>query len=162
VSSSTLLELRDLRVGLRTRRTEREIVRGVNSEVSPGEKLGIVGESGSGKTLTILSVLGLLPAPLRLLSGQVRFDGTVLSALGERHLRHIRGAQVAMVYQGPMTSLNPLLRVRTQVVETLRAHGSSPADALARCREALSQVGLPARAERTFPTNFPEGCSNAS
>jgi oligopeptide/dipeptide ABC transporter ATP-binding protein len=157
VSSSTLLELRDLRVGLRTRRTEREIVRGVNLEVSPGEKLGIVGESGSGKTLTVLSVLGLLPPPLRLLSGQVRFDGTELSTLGEQHLRHIRGAQVAMVYQDPMTSLHPLLRVRTQVVETLRAHGSSPADALARCREALSQVGLPARAERAFPHELSGG-----
>ena len=105
--------------------TASEIVRGVDLDVSPGEKLGIVGESGSGKTLTVLSVLRLLPdPPIRLLGGTIVPSPVRTSAsLDEKALEKVRGAEIAMVYQDPMTSLNPLLRVRTQIVETLRAHG---------------------------------------
>jgi oligopeptide/dipeptide ABC transporter ATP-binding protein len=155
-----LLRLQDVAIGLRQHRRSAEIVRGVNLEVSAGEKLGIVGESGSGKTLTVLSVLRLLPdPPLRLLRGKITFAGKKLSQLDEKGLERIRGAEIAMVYQDPMTSLNPLLRVRTQVVETLRAHGVDKESAHARCREVLVQVGLPdpERVERAFPYELSGG-----
>ncbi|MGC8528538.1 ATP-binding cassette domain-containing protein, partial [Acidiphilium sp.] len=152
--------LRSVRIGIRTRKGEQEIVRGVNLDVAPGEKVGIVGESGSGKTLTVLSVLRLLPdPPIELLGESIRFDGEELSTMSERALERVRGAGIAMVYQDPMTSLNPLLRVRTQIVETLEAHGFSHDDALARCREVLLQVGLTdvERVERAFPNELSGG-----
>jgi oligopeptide/dipeptide ABC transporter ATP-binding protein len=155
-----LLTLRDVVIGVRQRGRSSTIVRGVDLQVFPGEKLGIVGESGSGKSLTVLSVLRLLPdPPVRLLGGTITFAGKELSALDDKALEAVRGAEVAMVYQDPMTSLNPLLRVRTQVVETLRAHGTKKRAALSRCREVLGQVGLPdpARVERAFPHELSGG-----
>jgi oligopeptide/dipeptide ABC transporter ATP-binding protein len=155
-----LLSLRDVAIGVRQRKRSSEIVRGVDLEVFPGEKLGIVGESGSGKTLTVLSVLRLLPdPPVRLLRGTISFAGREISGLDEKSLEKIRGAEIAMVYQDPMTSLNPLLRVRTQIVETLRAHGVDRQVAEARCQELLAQVGLadPARVEHAFPHELSGG-----
>ena len=155
-----LLTLRDVVIGVRQRGRSSTIVRGVDLQVFPGEKLGIVGESGSGKSLTVLSVLRLLPdPPVRLLGGTITFAGKELSALDDKALEAVRGAEVAMVYQDPMTSLNPLLRVRTQIVETLRAHGAPRAQARARCREVLGQVGLtePDRVERAFPHELSGG-----
>jgi oligopeptide/dipeptide ABC transporter ATP-binding protein len=156
---SELLSIRDLRVGLRRRGETSEIVRGVNLDVAPGEKLGIVGESGSGKTLTILSVLQLLPAPLEILGGSVSFDGEDLRAVSSRRLREIRGGEVAMVYQDPTSSLNPLLRVGTQIVETLRAHGAERDAAQARTREVIGHVGLsdPERVANAFPHELSGG-----
>ena len=155
-----LLSLRSVRIGIRTRKGAREIVRGVDLDVAPGEKVGIVGESGSGKTLTVLSVLRLLPdPPIELLGESIRFEGDELSRMSEKALERVRGAGIAMVYQDPMTSLNPLLRVRTQIVETLEAHGFSRDAALARCREVLLQVGLSdvERVERAFPHELSGG-----
>ncbi len=155
-----LLALRGVGIGIRRHRRASEIVRGVDLEVFAGEKLGIVGESGSGKTLTVLSVLRLLPdPPVRLLRGQIMFAGQDLGTLDDKGLARVRGAEVAMVYQDPMTSLNPLLRVRTQIVETLRAHGASREAAHARCREVLAQVGLrePDRVEKAFPHELSGG-----
>jgi ABC-type dipeptide/oligopeptide/nickel transport system ATPase component len=155
-----LLSLRGVRVGTSEHRHDREIVRGVDLEVFPGEKLGIVGESGSGKSLTVLSVLRLLPdPPVRLLGGTVTFAGQDLSRLDDKSLQRVRGAEIAMVYQDPMTSLNPLLRVRTQIVETLRAHGVDRRAARARSREVLGQVGLPDpdRVGRAFPHELSGG-----
>ncbi len=149
-----------MRVGTSEHRHDHEIVRGVDLEVFPGEKLGIVGESGSGKSLTVLSVLRLLPdPPVRLLGGTITFAGQDLSRLDDKSLQKVRGAEIAMVYQDPMTSLNPLLRVRTQVVETLRAHGVDRRTALARCQEVLGQVGLPdpERVGRAFPHELSGG-----
>jgi oligopeptide/dipeptide ABC transporter ATP-binding protein len=156
---SELLSIRDLRVGLRRRGETSEIVRGVNLDVAPGEKLGIVGESGSGKTLTILSVLQLLPAPLEILGGSVSFDGEDLRGVSPRRLREIRGGEVAMVYQDPTSSLNPLLRVGTQIVETLRAHGAERDAAEARTREVIGHVGLsdPERVANAFPHELSGG-----
>jgi oligopeptide/dipeptide ABC transporter ATP-binding protein len=155
-----LLTLRGVRVGTSEHRHDHEIVRGVDLEVFPGEKLGIVGESGSGKSLTVLSVLRLLPdPPVRLLGGTITFAGQDLSRLDDKSLQKVRGAEIAMVYQDPMTSLNPLLRVRTQIVETLRAHGVDRRTALARCQEVLGQVGLPGpeRVGRAFPHELSGG-----
>jgi oligopeptide/dipeptide ABC transporter ATP-binding protein len=158
-SAAPLLSVRDLHIGLVRHRQAAEIVRGVDLEVAAGEKLGIVGESGSGKTLTVLSVLRLLPEPVRILRGSAFFDGKDLAQLNEKDLQKVRGAQVAMVYQDPMTSLNPLLRVGTQIVEALRAHGSSKQSARERCIEVLAQVGLPdpPRVDRSFPHQLSGG-----
>jgi ABC-type microcin C transport system duplicated ATPase subunit YejF len=132
-ANEPLLSLRDVGIGVRRRRRASEIVRGVDLEVFPGQKLGIVGESGSGKSLPVLSVLRLLPdPPVQLLRGQITFAGQDLATLDDKKLAKIRGAEIAMVYQDPMTSLNPLLRVRTQIVETLRAHGVQQEAARAR------------------------------
>jgi oligopeptide/dipeptide ABC transporter ATP-binding protein len=155
-----LLTLRGVRVGTSEHHHDHEIVRGVDLDVFPGEKLGIVGESGSGKSLTVLSVLRLLPdPPVRLLGGTITFAGEDLSKLDDKSLQKVRGAEIAMVYQDPMTSLNPLLRVRTQIVETLRAHGVDRRTALARCQEVLGQVGLPGpeRVGRAFPHELSGG-----
>jgi oligopeptide/dipeptide ABC transporter ATP-binding protein len=105
-------------------------------------------------------VLRLLPdPPVRLLGGTITFAGQDLSRLDDKSLQKVRGAEIAMVYQDPMTSLNPLLRVRTQIVETLRAHGVDRRAALARCREVLGQVGLPDpdRVGRAFPHELSGG-----
>jgi oligopeptide/dipeptide ABC transporter ATP-binding protein len=156
---SALLSIRDLRVGLRRRGEVSEIVRGVDLDVAPGEKLGIVGESGSGKTLTILSVLQLLPPPLEILGGAVRFAGEDLREIPPQRLQHVRGGEVAMVYQDPMSSLNPLLRVGTQIIETLRAHGVEREPARERTRAVLGQVGLSdaARVANAFPHELSGG-----
>ena len=154
-----VLSLREVRVGSRRRRQVREIVRGVSLEVLPGEKVGVVGESGSGKTLTMLSMLKLLPRPLEVLGGEIRFEDRNITDLDERAMQSVRGGGVAMVYQDPMTSLNPLLRVRTQLIETLRGHGTSKAAAQARTAEVLGQVGFvdPDRVAAAFPHELSGG-----
>jgi len=154
-----LLSIRGLRVGIRLRHERLEIVRGVDLDLAPGEKLGIVGESGSGKTLTMLSVLQLLPAPLEILGGSVGFAGEDLRRVTPGRLRAVRGGEVAMVYQDPMSSLNPLLRVRAQILETLHAHGVRGEAAAARTRDVLGHVGLPdpARIESAFPHELSGG-----
>ena len=158
--SESLLAIRNLHVGIRHRHGADEIVRGVSLEVGPGDKLGIVGESGSGKTLTMLAVVRLLASPpLSVLEGEVLLDGEDLLTVDERRLRAVRGGEIAMVYQDPMSSLNPLLRVGGQISETLRAHGFAADAARARTREVLVQVGLadPERVENSFPHQLSGG-----
>ena len=127
--------------------------------MSPGEKLGVVGESGSGKTLTMLSVLKLLPAQLQILGGEIGFVGEDLLRVPAERLRQVRGGEVAMVYQDPMSSLNPLLRIGSQIEETLEAHGVRGARASERTREVLGQVGLPDpdRVESSYPHELSGG-----
>jgi oligopeptide/dipeptide ABC transporter ATP-binding protein len=124
------------------------VVRGVSFDLAAGEAVALVGESGSGKSMTALSVMGLLPPGVRLSGGSVVVGGRDLAALDERERRAVRGAEVAMIYQDPMTSLNPLMRVGAQVVEGLVAHGVRGEQARRRAVEALGEVGLP-RPERT-------------
>jgi len=159
VTDATLLSVRGLRVGLKRRKETVELIRGVNLDVSPGEKLGIVGESGSGKTLTMLSVLKLLPSQLRILGGEVDFAGEDLLRVSAERLRQVRGGEVAMVYQDPMSSLNPLLRVVSQIEETLHAHDVQGSRAADRTREVLGQVGLPdpGRVESSYPHELSGG-----
>ena len=158
---SSLLSLRDLHIGIRRKRRNEEIVRGVNLDVDAGEKVGIVGESGSGKTLTMLSILRLLASPpLSVLSGEVLLDGEDLATVDDRRLREVRGGEIAMVYQDPMSSLNPLLRVGRQIEETLRAHGTLPRGGnCERTREVLVQVGLddPERVRMSYPHQLSGG-----
>jgi oligopeptide/dipeptide ABC transporter ATP-binding protein len=159
--ASPILTLRDLKVGIPRKRRDdpQAIVRGVSLEVAPGEKLGIVGESGSGKSLTMLSVLELLPSQLSVLDGSIEFSGEDLTKVSKDRLRHVRGGEVAMVYQDPMRSLNPLLRVEYQIVETLRAHGVDPERARTRSDQVLRQVGLTdtARVAASYPHQLSGG-----
>jgi oligopeptide/dipeptide ABC transporter ATP-binding protein len=159
MNTPATLSIRDLRVGLRRRSGVSEIVRGVDLDVAAGEKLGIVGESGSGKTLTILSILQLLPTPLEVLGGEVRFAGEDLRTVSARRLREVRGGEVAMVYQDPMSSLNPLMRVGRQIEETLLAHGVEREPARVRSAEVLGHVGLPdpARVAAAYPHELSGG-----
>ena len=158
--SNPLLSIRDLHVGLPHRRRTDEIVRGVSIDVAPGEKLGIVGESGSGKTLTMLAIVRLLATPpLAVVKGEVMLDGEDLLKVDERRLRAVRGGEIAMVYQDPMSSLNPLLHIGSQIEEALRAHGASGDDAKRRTREVLQQVGLadPERVRTSYPHQLSGG-----
>jgi oligopeptide/dipeptide ABC transporter ATP-binding protein len=158
--SDALLSIRDLRIGIKSRHRTDEIVRGVSIDVATGEKLGIVGESGSGKTLTMLAVLRLLASPpLSVLSGEIFLDGEDLATVNDRRLREVRGGEIAMVYQDPMSSLNPLLRIGRQIEETLRAHGFSDEGAKERTTEVLLQVGLadPERVRESFPHQLSGG-----
>ena len=141
---TALLEVEGLHTAVGRGVTELEIVRGVGFCVSAGETIGIVGESGSGKSFTALSVAGLLPSGARVTHGEVRVDGRNVVSLPERERRALRGGTVGMVYQDPMTSLNPMMRIGTQVREGLTAHGWSRADAAKRTLEVLREVGLPA------------------
>ncbi len=157
---TTVLSIRDLHIGIKRRRHTDEIVRGVNLDVEAGEKVGIVGESGSGKTLTMLAVLRLLASPpLSVVKGEVVFDGQDLATVDVKRLRSVRGGEIAMVYQDPMSSLNPLLKVGRQIEETLRAHGVERDVAKTRTREVLLEVGLddPERVRNSFPHQLSGG-----
>jgi oligopeptide/dipeptide ABC transporter ATP-binding protein len=158
--SERLLSVRDLTVGVERRGALQPIVRNVSFDVANGEGVGIVGESGSGKTLTMLSVMGLLPSPpLRVAAGEVLFGERDLVRMRERDLRKVRGAEVSMIYQDPMTSLNPLMRIGEQIEEVMTAHGVPRDDARSRTREALAHVGIPDpdRTARAYPHQFSGG-----
>jgi ABC-type dipeptide/oligopeptide/nickel transport system ATPase component len=139
----SLLEVDDLRVGLPRRDGMLAAVDGVSFAVAPGEVLGIAGESGSGKTMTALALLGLLPHGARV-TGSARFDGKELVGLDVQAIRRIRGRELAMVFQDPMTSLHPMLTVETLLTEHVRHHlKASRAEARQRALELLAQVRIP-------------------
>jgi len=149
-SSPPLLEVRDLVVSFRTDAGELKAVDGVSFEVPRGCTVGLVGESGSGKSVTALSLLGLLPRPAgRIAGGSIRFQGQELANAEERALRAVRGQGIGMVFQEPMTALNPVFTVGYQIMEAVRAHRRvSRADARARAVDLLGRVGIPAARER--------------
>src|SRR4029450_7944725 len=136
-------------------------VNGVSFDLAAGETLGLVGESGCGKSVTSLAVIGLRPKPAgRIEGGKVLFDGLDLVALSERDLRDIRGREIAMIFQDPMTSLNPVLTIEEQMVETIQAHRKTK-DELARQRaiDLLAMVGIPRPETRlkSYPHEFSGG-----
>ncbi|NSC24071.1 ABC transporter ATP-binding protein [Streptomyces albus subsp. chlorinus] len=153
-TTAPLLEIEDLHLEIagRDRTGAERTVRaldGVSLRLAPGEALGLVGESGSGKTMTALSVLGLLPPGARVTSGRVLLEGTDLAAAGERVLRGVRGDSVGVVFQDPLSSLNPTMTIGAQVAEPLLLHrGVGRAEARERAREMLRLVGLPQPGER--------------
>ena len=154
-----VLEVRDLQTVIRHAGQELAVVRGVSFDVRAGEAMALVGESGSGKSLTALSLMGLLPTAAYVSGGSVRLAGQDLTLLPENERRRVRGTQIAMIYQDPMTSLNPLMRVGAQVVEGLEAHGVRGADARSRAIETLGEVGLPRpeRIARSYPHELSGG-----
>src|SRR5919106_4956889 len=117
-----LLEVRDLHTYFKTRAGEVRAVDGVSFDVEVGEMLGIVGESGCGKSVTVLSIMGLVQSPGPVVSGSVRFDGQELTTMKSRQLEDLRGYKIGMIFQDPMTSLNPTLTIGRQITETLRRH----------------------------------------
>ncbi len=135
-------------------------VDGVSFSVRAGEILGLVGESGSGKSITGFSILGLIDQPGRIVAGSVRFKGREITGLDQSSLRELRGNRIAMIFQDPMMTLNPVLRIDTQMVEAVQAHARvSRAEALERARLALEQVGIPApeRRLKTYPHELSGG-----
>src|SRR3981189_2346280 len=138
------LQVRNLRTHFFTKEGVARAVDGVDFDVAPGEVLGLVGESGSGKTVTGFSILGLIDPPGRIVEGSsIRFAGEELTTATPERLRAIRGAEIAMIFEGPMMTLNPVLRIATQRIETVQAHLKvSAADARQRARAALVQVGI--------------------
>jgi oligopeptide/dipeptide ABC transporter ATP-binding protein len=156
-----LLEVDNLRVHLFTSRGIVRAVDGVSFSVAAGASVGIVGESGCGKTMTALSLMRLMPSPpARIVSGQITFDGQDIGALEESQLRELRGNAMAMVYQDPMTTLNPVFTVGEQIAETVRLHqNASHAAALRRAIEMLALVGIPdpSRCAGSYPHQLSGG-----
>ncbi|MBI5420087.1 MAG: ABC transporter ATP-binding protein [Deltaproteobacteria bacterium] len=156
-----LLDIRDLRVAFRTEQGTVRALFGVSFAMEPGETLGLVGESGCGKTVTALSVLRLLPAPPAIVEGgQVLFRGKELLSLSEEEMCSVRGKEVSMIFQEPMTSLNPVLTVGEQVAEVFTAHGTcGKKEAQERAREWLRRVRMPDpdRRAREYPHQMSGG-----
>ena len=144
-----LLDIQDLRTEIRLRRATVHAIDGVSLSVAPGECLGIVGESGSGKTMTALSIMRLLPGGGEVVGGRILVDGTDVAALSEAGMEDVRGNLIGMIFQDPLTSLNPTMSIGDQIAESVRLHrGASKADALERAVEVLGLVGMPRPAER--------------
>ena len=160
-SAASLLEIEGLKTHFFTRDGVVRAVDGVSFSVAPGETLAIVGESGCGKSVTSLSILRLIASPPgRIVEGSIRFQGQDLLALSERGMRDIRGNEISMIFQEPMTSLNPVLSVGRQITETLTLHrGLSREAAKARAIEMLRLVGIPEPASRLrqYPHEFSGG-----
>jgi peptide/nickel transport system ATP-binding protein len=155
----TLLEVKDLVVDLPLANGAVRIVDGATFRLNEGQSLGVVGESGSGKTMTALALMGLAPAGARL-GGSIRFEGRELNGLGEEAMRRLRGDRIAMIFQEPMTALNPLHRVGQQVAEPLVLHrGLSRKAAYAEAVRLLAHVRLadPERAARSYPFELSGG-----
>jgi oligopeptide/dipeptide ABC transporter ATP-binding protein len=160
MSNPPLLEIDALSIVLRSRREPIPIVREVSIQAERGETICIVGETGSGKSVTMLAVMGLLPSPpMAVAGGAVRLDGRDLLQLTEREYRRVRGQEIAMVYQSPLSSLNPVMRIGDQVGEALRSHGVDRATARSRALELLRLVGIPdpSRNARGYPHEFSGG-----
>jgi peptide/nickel transport system ATP-binding protein len=158
--TETLLEVRGLRTWFETPKGTVKAVDGVDLSLRRGEILGLVGESGSGKSITGFSLLGLVDPPGRVVGGEIRFLGEDLRGAPPRRLRALRGNRIAMIFQDPMMTLNPVLRIGTQMIETVRAHARvSRAEARAMARDALGQVGIPSPEERidAYPHEFSGG-----
>ncbi len=144
-----LLEVRDLRTAFPSKGGMTPVVDGVSFDLERGKVLALVGESGSGKSMTALSTLRLVPKPGRVTSGSVKLDGEELLSLPVTEMRRIRGGRIGMIFQEPMTCLNPVVRVGAQVAEAIRLHESmSKADARSRARELFVEVGIPDPEER--------------
>jgi peptide/nickel transport system ATP-binding protein/oligopeptide transport system ATP-binding protein len=146
----SLLEVRDLTTSFQTGGGEVTAIENVSFSLEKGEILGIVGESGSGKSVTALAIMGLLPRPpARIRGGSIQFEGQDLLKLSDRSMQRLRGPGIAMVFQEPMTSLNPVFSIGEQIMETIRAHESlSQKDSFARAVEMLEKVGIPSATAR--------------
>ena len=157
---SALLEVRGLKTYFATKYCEVRAVDDVSLSVAEGEVLGLVGESGSGKSVTGYSLMGLVDAPGRIVAGSVKLHGRELVGLAERDWRTLRGRDIAMIFQDPMLTLNPVLRIDTQIIEAIKAHADvSTARAREWAAEALAGVGIPSPEDRltAYPHQFSGG-----
>jgi oligopeptide/dipeptide ABC transporter ATP-binding protein len=156
-----LLDVRDLSTHFFTREGVVHAVDGVSFSVERGRTLGIVGESGCGKSVTALSIMGLIPKPpAKIVGGEVLFEGRDLTKLSERQLESVRGREIAMIFQDPMTSLNPTLTIGTQITETIKRHfGFSDEKARKRAVDLLEEVQIPRAASRLddYPHRYSGG-----
>jgi oligopeptide transport system ATP-binding protein len=158
--NETLLSVRDLEVRFWTSRGLIHAVNGVSFDVQPGETLGIVGESGCGKSVTSLAILGILPRAGRVTAGTAEFQGRNLIGLSDEQLRSVRGKEIAMIFQDPMTSLNPVLTIGKQLREPLQTHFDMDHDeSVRRSAELLDRVGIPSPDLRLkdYPHQFSGG-----
>jgi peptide/nickel transport system ATP-binding protein len=158
--SEPVLSVRDLVIGFPTRRGMLTAVDGISFDIGAGEVLGVVGESGAGKSLTGAAVIGLLEPPGRILRGSVHLNGERIDTLEPEALRRLRGRRIGMVFQDPLTSLNPLYRIGDQLVETVRTHANvSTAAAFERAIELLQEVGIQGARTRinAYPHEFSGG-----
>ena len=155
-----LLEVEGLRTHFFTRAGVVKAVDDVSFALERGEILGLVGESGSGKSITGYSIMGLVDPPGRVVAGSIRLDGRELTTLDAESMRRLRGNRVAMIFQDPMMTLNPVLRIDRQMTEAILAHDDvAEASALERARDALARVGIPSPDERlkAYPHQFSGG-----
>src|SRR5215470_5290935 len=156
-----MMEVKDLVTRFYTQEGIVYAVNGVSYKLHEGETLGVVGESGSGKSVHVLSIMGLIPSPPgKIENGEVLFRGRDLLKLSQDEMRAVRGAEIAMVFQDPMTSLNPVLTIGTQITEALKLHlGMSDSEANERAADLLTMVGIPDAAKRlkNYPHQFSGG-----
>ena len=160
VGRAAQLAVSDLSVELAGQRGVVRPVDGVSLAVAPGEAVGLVGESGSGKSMTLKAILGVLPPEAKVTSGNVVLDGTDLTGLSHSALNKVRGRRIAMIFQEPMSALNPVMRVGNQIAEGPRVHlGMSRAQSVQRALELMRRVGIPdpERRFRAFPHEFSGG-----
>jgi oligopeptide/dipeptide ABC transporter ATP-binding protein len=144
MSAPSILDVQDLRVEIPLSRGTVHAVDGASFRLAPGEALGLVGESGCGKSMTLRAILGLLPQPGKIVGGQVLFEGEDLTAASQRRLRDVRGAGIGIIFQEPMTALNPVMRVGDQIAEGPMVHlGQSRSAARARALDLMREVGIP-------------------
>jgi peptide/nickel transport system ATP-binding protein len=158
--SQPVLSVRNLKVGFPTRRGTLTAVDGVSFEITAGEVLGVVGESGAGKSITGAAIIGLIEPPGRILGGEVHLGGARIDTLPAEAMRKVRGKRIGMVFQDPLTSLNPLYRIGDQIVETIRAHADiSAADARSRAVALLHEAGIQGAEARldSYPHEFSGG-----
>lgn len=157
--SDVLLELRDLQTYFYAEEGTARAVDGVNYSIRRGDTLGVVGESGSGKSVTALSIMRLVPSPPgRIEGGQILFEGEDLTQATDERMRELRGFDISMIFQEPMTALNPVFRVGEQIAETVRLHeGKSRDEARERAIEMLNKVGIPSPEKRV--DNYPHEMS---
>ena len=155
------LQVEDLQTHFFTKEGVARAVEGVSFIVGKGEVMGLVGESGSGKSVTGFSIINLVDPPGEIVGGKVLFKGEDLVQANDKRMRQLRGNRIAMIFQDPMMTLNPVLRIDTQMIETIKAHDpkTSKEEALQRSRDALGQVGIPSPDERlkAYPHQFSGG-----
>lgn len=154
-----LLEIKDLVVEFHTDDAEVHAVNGISLEVREGETLGLVGETGAGKTTVARAILGILPKPQgKIKQGEIYFEGEEILSLPEKEMRKLRGNKIAMIFQDPMTALNPIERVGDQIAEAVLLHNKmTKGEAMARAQEMLEMVGIPKERYREFPHQFSGG-----
>ena len=160
MSDTPILDVRDLRVEIPLTRGTVHAVQGASFTVEAGQALGLVGESGCGKSMTLRAILGLLPHPGHITGGEIRFEGDDLANADPRRLRDVRGARIGIIFQEPMTALNPVMRVGDQIAEGPRVHlGKSRSQARQTALELMRKVGIPdpARRAQAYPHELSGG-----